>query len=171
MSGGPGRARRQQKCSLEPGARGPQEHPFPSSPPPAPPNTLGLTPKPSSPSLLTRSPAPTDIRRRVCTPAHACTHTARAKARPLTDTSASPPRPGGKRCHHPASRQGGGDTGQLRGPPSHTGSPLLLCTGGVPQRPCSRGSSDRPVVPSSSPANCRPRCLPNFLSPNTHTHC
>ena len=170
MSGGPGRARRQQKCSLEPGARGPQEHPVPSSPPPAPPNTLGLTPKPSSPSLLTRSPAPTDIRRRVCT-RHTRARTQHVPRPGLLQARAHLPRPGGKRCHHPASRQGGGDTGQLRGPPSHTGSPLLLCTSGVRQRPCSRGSSDRPVVPSSSPANCRPRCLPNFLSPNTHTHC
>lgn len=100
---GPGRRRRHRKRSLEPGAwslePGGPEHPASSPPPPAPPNTLGLTPA-SSHSLLTRSPAPTDIHRRVCTLAHACMHTAHVKARPLTDRSASP-RPGGRALPSP----------------------------------------------------------------------
>lgn len=81
--------------SLEPGARGPQEHPFPSSaPPPAPPNTLGLTPKPSSHSLLLSptASAPQTPTQSVCT--LRCMHAHSVKARPLTDT-AHLPSPGG----------------------------------------------------------------------------
>nr|CAI9690255.1 unnamed protein product [Rangifer tarandus platyrhynchus] len=102
---------------------------------PAPPDAVGLTPKPSSRSLLARSPAPIDIHRPVCTRAHACMHAARIKVRPLTDTSASPPPPGGLRCHRPTSQRGGGEVGPLRGPPCCTGSPPLLCTAGVRQQP------------------------------------